>query len=208
MRGAILTHVAGSATTTARVGLVRSAAHDTGVIPNSPSSAPRMPSIERLDSLCCPPHISRFVMAVIIDAVNRMGLRWTRADVAKKSLKGIAPRTINHDAATRIVRSFAAPLQHAAPRRIGWCSEIAVLDVGFCARTSQFITEASATANRAAPQLCTHGARSSAALAQAFVGCFAAVHRLCGFADNNQTTPPRANFYRVFEWRHAGVIIA
>lgn len=72
---------------------------------------------------CRPAHIARFVMAVRIDAVNRMLARWTKTDVRQKRREVIAPFIADADAAPAVmpkafVRWIIASLFHLAPRPV------------------------------------------------------------------------------------------
>jgi hypothetical protein len=49
-----------------------------------------------------PAHVAWFIVSVVVDAVNGMARRWSRTDVAKKSLKGTSPFIADTNAAASV----------------------------------------------------------------------------------------------------------
>lgn len=70
----------------------------------------------------CPPTIARLVMAVHVDAIDRMLLRWARAHVGKKGVER-EPAITDSNASTAVVGvalggQGRAALHHSAPRHV------------------------------------------------------------------------------------------
>lgn len=75
------------------------------------SSAPRV-SVLNVDR--CPPHVTRLVITVVVDPVERMGGRGARPQVGVKALKGLAPLRADDDPASAVVSVLPVPLVQAA----------------------------------------------------------------------------------------------
>lgn len=81
------------------------------------------PLIVALLQLRRPAHVARFVVAVVIDAVERVAERWTRADIGVENFERIAPALAHADAASAVgligwIIRIVAALSHAAPCRV------------------------------------------------------------------------------------------
>jgi hypothetical protein len=77
-----------------------------------------------LNKFVSPSHVARFVIAVIVDAVERMLRRWSLADIGNKSSK-IIPLFANMDTATTVLfkrfgRWNETAAAHVAPNDIQW----------------------------------------------------------------------------------------
>ena len=78
-------------------------------------------SIQVLNVQRHPPHVARFVMAIVVNAVDRMCRRVARSDILKECLKGVQPSIAYSDSASSVIRERAvmrvdATLFHSIPR--------------------------------------------------------------------------------------------
>lgn len=81
------------------------------------------PAIVRLLNACCPAHVTRFVIAVIVDALDRMSSCWFRPHIVREGDKRFSPLIADGDSARSVsgetvgCRQMAAII-HAAPNSI------------------------------------------------------------------------------------------
>ncbi len=80
-------------------------------------------SVVPLLKRCCPSNVRRLVMAVVVDAINRMRQRWTRPDVSQEYLERVVPCVDHGDASSAVVLELlrpriAAPLLDIGPRGV------------------------------------------------------------------------------------------
>lgn len=76
--------------------------------------------VQYLLPLCCPSAVARFVIAVIVNTVNRVFRGWFRSHILVKGEKGIAPTVADGNAATSVITvpriiDVCASLDHASP---------------------------------------------------------------------------------------------
>lgn len=87
------------------------------------ATSPARPLVRALLAFRGPAHITRLVVAVIVDAVNRVLTTWGWTDISKEPLERMAPAITDGNAAFAVIlkrgsmRSIASSV-HAAPRRV------------------------------------------------------------------------------------------
>lgn len=64
------------------------------------------PAIVSLLSLRCPPAIPRFVVAIVVDAIERVRRRWPRSHISQESREVITPRFADRDPAPTVQGVF------------------------------------------------------------------------------------------------------
>lgn len=145
-------------------------------------------------AVSCPSHVARFIAAQIIDAVNRMFVRWLRTDVGKEGREVVAPFITHSDAATApmfvvaITRVVATSLD-VCPRTILGAVGFAVLRKRFnCFFSAQTPTTFSATF----AQTSTVGAGNAATITQAIpTDCAAFVFGARYYSQSPKSLPDK-----------------
>lgn len=114
-----------------------------------------------------PANVTRLVMAVYVDAINRVTRAWTQAHMREEGLERRAPLLAYGDAAPAVsviadvVRLVATPLQ-VLPRSVLWRAVMAVYQMS---RAREFAPKASARLAGAATQLTARNRGDGAAIA-------------------------------------------
>ena len=105
-----------------------------------------------------PAHVAGFVVAVVVDAVQRQGRIWLRSDVCEKRGEVVQPLIAHSDAASAVVfpllkRRVGASFSRIHPRPMFWSASESVNEIAFNRPLfHHFSTQASARLRMAALQ--------------------------------------------------------
>lgn len=158
--------------------------------------------ISRLLFSCGPAAISRLVIAVVVDSVNRMLLAWWRAHVSKKVLKCVPAfahrNPTSCPAFILIVSCCLTPFTHCSPSSPRFCVRATMGFVGF-----DFLLQpnASATTDFTRSQSRSFCPSFIPAITFASVGAIPSNHHMIA-RQHGQSAKSHSNGNRVFQLQH------